>query len=123
MWRLVLAAVALAAGLVACQGDGAATHRPGQSPGSPSSYSGVLSGRVTDGAGNPIEGANISIELLSPPFTSTQEGLATTADGTFESRENAGTYRVSATVDGETMEKEIELEVGETVEVRFEFDS
>lgn len=115
-------AVALAIALSACQQGGSATHRPGQPASSASEDSGLISGRVTDGSGKPIDGANISVERISPPFTSSLEGLASIADGTFESRETAGRYRVSATFGGVTLEEEIALQAGDAVQVEFEFD-
>jgi hypothetical protein len=124
--RSALRAVALTGALLAvtaCTGpaiSGSAQHLSSDPVGTPSGRDGIVSGKVVDALGQPVARIGIDWEMLSPPFTSTQEGKATLADGTFSLTLPPGLYRIQAGFEASAPEAMVKVEAGRTVTIRLE---
>ena len=86
------------------------------SAGNPAQQQGTIAGTVTDaGSGNPLPGVNVVVE-------GTQQGAATSADGTYEiTGVEAGTHAVTASFVGyaDTTRQGVEVQANQTTTVDF----
>ena len=126
MNRLISAAVVLAALLlvVACTAPGASggvQHLSSEPSGAASGRPhGTVTGKVVDASGQPAAGIGIDWDMLSPPFTSTSEGLATVGDGTFTLALPPGLYRIQAGFGDSAPATTANVMAGETVTIQFQ---
>jgi hypothetical protein len=109
--------------ITACTGPGAGGSPQNSSSdplGTPSAQDGMVSGKVVDASGQPAAAVAIDWDMLSPPYTSTQEGVATLKDGTFKLALPPGQYRIQAGFGESAPTTTVSVQAGRTVTVELQ---